>query len=598
MEKLGKFFYEKREYFIMGMLLAFVLFAVPVMLCHHGNVTLHRWMGLSYALLGMAVILFSLGGYFFRSNKKYFAFLSTFAAFLAMPIWAAVISGIEVTWLDKPELLCWSLIFAFVMSAEIFLVSNIFRRTWLKIICFLLISFPSVMFAATFVGYIFSSHAWPNTEAFMMILQTNPSEALEYCQNFLSFWNVLALAAFFAIWFGFAGWSGKTERIILDRTNVFLYGTLVIMVAYLGYRVMEQPALPYVTLVQETRKGYALYEEFEKNREARMAHVNNLVPSREANKGVYILVIGESQNKQHMSAYGYDRKTTPWLDSMINKPGTVLLKNARSCHIGTMRSLSYALTAKNQYNDINLEDAVTLAEAAKSAGFYTVWMSNQIKYSVHDTPTTVIASETDRQIWMNHHLGETTKIDVFDGALVNELSKIERSDRMLIIVHLMGNHIRYSDRYPLEFAKFSGRGGEIDTYDNSMLYNDYVMQRMYETVKEWPDFAGLFYTSDHGEDPDTGLSHNLSHFTWPMTQIPIYMIFSESYQREHSEQYGALKNAQSKPFTNDLMFNVVLSSMGVDYPELYEAVNDIASEQYDDNPNRFKTLLGEKKIEW
>ena len=63
----------------MGMLLAFVLFAVPVMLCHHGNVTLHRWMGLSYALLGMADILFPLGGYFFRSNKKYFAFLSIFA---------------------------------------------------------------------------------------------------------------------------------------------------------------------------------------------------------------------------------------------------------------------------------------------------------------------------------------------------------------------------------------------------------------------------------------------------------------------------------------------------------------------------------------
>lgn len=598
MEKLGKFFYEKREYFIMGMLLAFVLFAVPVMLCHHGNVTLHRWMGLSYALLGMAAILFSLGGYFFRSNKTYFAFLSIFAAFLAMPIWAAVISGIEVTWLAKPELLCWSLIFAFVMSAEIFLVSNIFRRTWLKIICFLIISFPSVMFAATFVGYIFSSHAWLNTEAFMMILQTNPSEALEYCQNFLSFWNVLALAAFFAMWLWFAGWIGKIERIILDRTNVFLYGTLVVMVAYLGYRVMEQPALPYITLVQETRKGYALYEEFQKNREARMAHVKNLVPSRVANKGVYILVIGESQNMHHMSAYGYDRKTTPWLDTMINKPEVVLFTRARACHNGTMGALSYALTAKNQYNDVKLEDAVTLTEAARSAGFYTVWMSNQIKYSVHDTPTTVIASETDKQVWVNHHLGETTKIDVFDGALVNELSKLERSDRMLIVVHLMGNHIRYSDRYPVEFAQFSGKGGEVDTYDNSMLYNDYVMQQLYETVSGWPDFAGLLYMSDHGEDPDNGFSHDGNHFTWAMVEIPLYMIFSDNYRLEHTDFFEAMKKAKDKPVTNDLMFNMMLSAMGVDYPELYESKNDITSEQYDANPERFMTLRGKKNIEW
>lgn len=598
MEKIGKFFYQKREYFIMGLFLAAVLFAVPAMMCRHGNVIVQGWMGLSYALLGLAAILFSVGGYFFCSKKEYFSFLVIFAAFLAMPIWAAVISGIEVTWLVKSELLCWSLIFALVMSAEVLFVSSIFRKTWLRILCFLLLSFPSVMFAATFVGYIFSAHAWLNTEAFMMILQTNPSEALEYCQNFLSFGNVLVLAAFFAVWVCFGIGVGKIERIALHRTNVFLYGTLIVAVAYLGYRVMEQPALPYVTLVQESRKGYALYEEFEKNREARMAHVKNLVPAREANKGVYILVIGESQNKHHMSAYGYDRKTTPWLDSMVNKQGTVLFTKARSCHIGTMRSLSYALTAKNQYNDMNLEDAVTLAEAAKGAGFYTVWMSNQIKYSVHDTPTTVIASETDKQVWVNHHLGETTKIDVFDGALVNEISKLEHRDRMLIIVHLMGNHIRYSDRYPLEFAKFSGRGGEVDAYDNSMLYNDYVMQQLYETVKKWPDFAGIFYTSDHGEDPDAGLSHNLSHFTWPMTQIPIYMIFSDSYREEHAEQYGVLKNAQDKPFTNDLLFNAIISSMGIDYPELYEAVNDISSEQYDANPDRFKTLLGEKKIEW
>jgi len=369
------------------------------------------------------------------------------------------------------------------------------------------------------------------------------------------------------------------------------------MVAYLGYRVMEQPALPYITLVQETRKGYALYEEFEKNREARMAHVKKLVPSREANKGVYILVIGESQNRHHMSAYGYDRKTTPWLDTMINKPEAVLFTRARACHNGTMGALSYALTAKNQYNDVKLEDAVTLTEAARSAGFYTVWMSNQIKYSVHDTPTTVIASETDKQVWVNHHLGETTQIDVFDGALVNELSKLERSDRMLIVVHLMGNHIRYSDRYPVEFAQFSGKGGEVDTYDNSMLYNDYVMQQLYETVSGWPDFAGIMYMSDHGEDPDAGWSHDGTHFSWEMIEIPLYMIFSDEYIKEHSVFVEALKRAKDKPVTNDLMFNMVMSVLGVDYTELYEPVNDISSEKYDANPERFMTRRGEKKIE-
>ena len=75
------------------------------------------------------------------------------------------------------------------------------------------------------------------------------------------------------------------------------------------------------------------------------------------------------------------------------------------------------------------------------------------------------------------------------------------------------------------------------------------------------------------------------------------MIFSDEYIKEHSAFVEALKRAKDKPVTNDLMFNMVMKVLGVDYTELYESVNDISSEQYDANPERFLTRRGEKKID-
>lgn len=57
-----------------------------------------------------------------------------------------------------------------------------------------------------------------------------------------------------------------------------------------------------------------------------------------------------------------------------------------------------------------------------------------------------------------------------------------------IIIHLMGNHLSYDDRYPEAFNKFSRGDKTIDTYDNSILYNDFVLRSIYEKVKNVPIF--------------------------------------------------------------------------------------------------------------
>ena len=221
MKNFGNILQQKREYFLMGALLAAVLFLVPTALCWHGSIALLEWRAFSLTLIVLSVICFSLGAYFFHSPKRYFVLLLLFSAFLAMPIWGALLSGIEITWLNNAGYLCQSLVFALSMSGISIYLSAVFKNHWLKRAVFLAVSFVPVMFAAVFVGYIFSSHAWLNTDAVMMILQTNPSEAFEYCRTFLSFWNVIALVSFFALWIIFSVYAGSLERKPINGVYVF-----------------------------------------------------------------------------------------------------------------------------------------------------------------------------------------------------------------------------------------------------------------------------------------------------------------------------------------------------------------------------------------
>lgn len=67
---------------------------------------------------------------------------------------------------------------------------------------------------------------------------------------------------------------------------------------------------------KQASKTLAQYKNFSKERTDRKDNMSKLLLSHKPEAGVYVLVIGESQNRAHMQAYNYHRATTPWLDSM------------------------------------------------------------------------------------------------------------------------------------------------------------------------------------------------------------------------------------------------------------------------------------------
>lgn len=427
-------------------------------------------------------------------------------------------------------------------------------------------------------------------DTLLAIAQTNIQEAIEYAKDNFScktiFLIILANASVFFVAIK------NTQKILWNKYNLFLvlFCITACLVGVYKYRDNIITDIP-----KQASKTLAQYKNFSKERTDRKDNMSKLLLSHKPEAGVYVLVIGESQNRAHMQAYNYHRATTPWLDSMKNDKNMLLFTKAYSCHTHTVPTLLYALTAKNQYNNIAVKNAVSVLEVAEAAGFETVWLSNQVKYSAWDTPVTSIASEANQQKWINSTLGESTNTDYFNGKLIEELEKIKITDKMLIVMHLMGNHGSYEQRYPKAFEKYDGKN-TIDKYDNSIIYNDYVMSQVYKRARKIPNFKGLVYCSDHADAIDKNLSHDAAQFDFDMTHIPLYIYLSDSYIQNNSAKYKSLEKQKNKLFTNDLLFNLMLGVLGINLNNIYEPNNDPTADTFDNNKERFKTLYGKKYI--
>ena len=470
----------------------------------------------------------------------------------------------------------------------IFFTSLLKKLMLVRFICLLVFISPVIIIW----GYYFSASAWLNTDAVLAIMQTNFTEAKEYLSDYLS---IKFYAVFLIFIFVLYLLNKKAGKLSLKNKGKNFYILLAVAIIFSIFSVYKGKGNLLTYIFKDTYIYLQRYDDFNKYKEERKQNINKNIGITDSSDGIYVLVIGESQNKNYMSAYGYKRPTTPWLESIKNNPDVVFFSNAHSCHTHTVPVLTYALTAKNQYNDIDLAKAISVIEVAEAAGFETVWLSNQVRYGLWDTPITVIASEANQQEWINKNAGEVTRTDYYDLKLVDSLDDIKYTEKMLIVIHLMGNHGSYSERYPVEFEKFSG-DKDVDDYDNSILYNDYVVENLYKKLSKLQNFKCMIYFADHADAPRQHLGHDASRYIPEMTDIPFYMCFSESYMQENQDKIARLKIAQDKYFTNDLIFNMILSLIDIKIEGIYEPKNDIASPQYDFNPERFRTLYGKKRI--
>ena len=463
----------------------------------------------------------------------------------------------------------------------------------------------SVLYVAAMVcplflwGYFFAARRWASGDTFIAIAQTHASEAMEYWSIHMGLSGTFAALVFLAAVVLFGRFLAcTTPRVALTKKRGVLVLLLLAIDLVTGYLLCAPKLGSYYARIGS--EGWFALKNVREFRTRHALHRDVLAavpPIGKGAGGLHVLVIGESENRRYMHAYGYGADTTPWLDGVKDDNACILFQHAYSNHTYTALALTYALTEKNQYNDVNTADALSILELAKAAGYRTFWLSNQGKNGVSDTPVSVIASDAGTCIFLNEHqyLDANHYDEELLPALDQALAELSATDDALIVVHLLGCHAAYDDRYPESAAVFDD-STVTGAYENAVRYNDDVVRQIYQHAKKAAGFRDLMYFSDHGEAVASGNSHDPALYEPDMTYIPFFLLFSDAGSAARPEAYAALRANASQPFTNDLAYEVLITLLGLTPPHAIEPRNNLASPDYDGDLSRLRTCHGEREI--
>lgn len=420
----------------------------------------------------------------------------------------------------------------------------------------------------------------PSIPSLSSILQTNIREAYEYIISKGIFIKFAAIALIIATPF-YALTIFNFQRIHLANKASSLRSTFLIIVIssfILPNLILEKAYASYIYLWRVVHEQY----KFKEALDSRAKMFNDLdLNANDAEDGLFVVVIGESLSRDYMSLYGYDKNTTPWQRSKLSDSYFYRFNNSYSCHVHTMFALSKALTSMSQYDShhVSMADCPSIIEVAKAYGYEVSWISNQSEFGFYEGPQTVIANSASNKIFLNKHNYDeySTKSNHYDNITIPAFKTILNSDakKRLVFIHLMGQHADYKSRYPLAFSKW----GDENHYINSVLFNDSVIKQLYSLAKDSKDFKAFVYFSDHGEDISIG--HSAEAFTFSMARIPFWISLSEIYAQENGGIIQAINDNLNKPFTNDILFDILCGLTKMTSNSFYRSRFDITSKDFD-----------------
>ena len=192
----------------------------------------------------------------------------------------------------------------------------------------------------------------------------------------------------------------------------------------------------------------------------------------------------------------------------------------------------------------------------------------------------------------------------YDTALIPYLRKVDPNNRrQLVVVHLMGSHVSYWDRYPSEFYHWPENPGKTrstaeimnDEYDNSVLFNDYVMENIMNEATNWLHADSVLYFSDHGEQVTERPGHNADQFDYTMVHIPFWIYTSDAYRASHPLEVRTMMERRNMPFSNDMLYDTFMGMMGLTAAH-YDPTADIFSSRFDKDVTTLMTMYGNVMI--
>lgn len=484
-----------------------------------------------------------------------------------------------ISWLSTLKILLWH--FHIFPTITLFIVS--------------LLEFALLMLPITQLIYYLLYGTSVNYSAISMVFETYTNEVLEFlhslpkpAQLFAPLGTLLLLIII--------TYANSFAIKVQDISSVALI-ILILNAAFLTYYLWNtrkgvfirtgfiELVLDVKTYLQETKK-------YKINLQQRLANLMVSVRNPSNSPHTIIMVIGESESRDYMHAFGYqDHNTTPWLSKMKDSKNYLLFPYTYACKDQTVPSLELALTEANQYNNKKFYESCSIVDIARKAGYKTYWFSNQSHIGSADTAVTLVANTSDLAEWTKLHLNQVQ----YDATLIEYLDKVNPAENNFIVLHLKGNHFNFINRYPKDFAKFSKPGNYdlIPNYLDSISYTDFVLQQITEYGQQKLNLQALVYFSDHATIPDKRRSPNFGGFA--TVRIPLFTYLSDEYIHNHPDIYHALKNNQNKYFTNDLVYELMCGIFDISSNH-YMPENSLASSTFKYIIDDLRTDLGNLPI--
>lgn len=223
-------------------------------------------------------------------------------------------------------------------------------------------------------------------------------------------------------------------------------------------------------------------------------------------KGNIIFIMGESLSPNHMSLYGYQKPTTPYLDSLKNSSHFKYIKGISNA---VSTDVSLALLFNNTYGLNGLHDIAKgsncLFRLARKHHFQTHFYSTQSTQQLRYITNSVCPKEINHFKTLENIEPELENADKADDHLLIDLLPANDDDLDLnfFVLHQRGSHSPYKLRYPQSQDNFPLKGDHREDrvihYDNSVLYFDQFFKKLITKIANYKKPLIIIYTSDHGE---------------------------------------------------------------------------------------------------
>ena len=431
-----------------------------------------------------------------------------------------------------------------------------------------------------------------NSSVMQILLETNKNEAFEFIETYFGIKQCLIFI--FAIFFIIIFIKFSYKKIdIFNR--IFKYKILkIIFIIYPIIKIFGITSDLEIFDLERIYSSTKLSMQSIKNYQNITSNLNkNQVKILQNNSQIknIVFIIGESTARNHMSLYGYKQETNPLLKKIEKEGDLYKFIDVISPHSTTILSLEKALTFYNYESSKEWYTNNNIVDIMKKSGYKTYWFSNQEAFGAFGNVGNVAATIGNRSdITIFNSLLDYA--DNYDEQIVDigqkELEKTS-NNKNFIVYHILGAHNTYKNRYPKSFDKFETKIHKIGEYDNAILYNDYVINKIISNFKDKE--AIIIYMPDHGEevyDFRDFVGHSNDNVSRYMVEIPFLIYASGKFKEKYPEIVKRIEKSLNNPYMTDDLIHTILDIADIKTPE-FDETRSIINEKFNAERKRIYT---------